>query len=53
MKLNWTTNQEKNCLSIMLEGRIDSANVAKVEEVMELQKQNEGANIVFEAKNLR
>ena len=53
MKLNWTMNQEKNCLTIMLEGRIDSTNVAKVEEeVMEIQKQNEGAEIVFDAKNL-
>ena len=45
-------NQEKNSLTIVLDGRIDSANVAKVEEVMELRKQNEGAEIVFDAKKL-
>ena len=53
MKLNWTMNPEKNCLTIMLEGRIDSTNVAKVEkEVMEIEKQNENVEIVFDAKNL-
>lgn len=53
MKLNWTINQEKNCLTIALEGRIDSTNVTKAEEkIMELQKLNEGAEIVFDAKNL-
>ena len=53
MKLNWTMNAEKNCLMIMLEGRIDSTNVAAVEEeVMEIQKQNEGVEIVFHAKKL-
>ena len=51
MKINWTMNQEKNCLTIALEGRIDSTNVAKVEEeVMGLQRVNEGAEIVFDAK---
>ena len=53
MKLNWTMNQETNRLTIMLEGRIDSTNVAQAEEaVMEIKNQNEGAEIVFDAKDL-
>ena len=53
MELNWTMDQETNRLTIALEGRIDSTNVAKAEEaVMEVKNQNEGAEIVFDAKNL-
>ena len=53
MKLNWKMNQETNCLTIELEGRIDSTNVAEAEAaIFELHNQNEGANIVFDAQKL-
>ena len=53
MNLNWTMNQETNCLTIELEGRIDSTNVAEAEAaIFELHNQNEGANIVFDAQKL-
>ena len=53
MKLNWNMNHESNYLTIALEGRIDTSNVTEAEEaVMELRKQNEGAEIIFDAKNL-
>lgn len=53
MKLNFSMNQESNSLMILLEGKIDSSNVAKAEEaITELQKMHEGAEIIFDAKNL-
>ena len=53
MNLNWKMNQETNCLTIELEGRIDSTNVAEAEAaIFELHNQNEGANIVFDAQKL-
>lgn len=54
MKLNWTMNQETNCLTISLEGRIDSTNVTEAEAaIFDLHKQHEGSQIIFDAQNLK
>ena len=53
MNLNWNMNQETHCLTIALDGRIDSTNVAAAEQaILELHNANEGAQIVFDAQNL-
>ena len=53
MKLNWNFNHETQCLTISLNGKLDSSNVNETETtIMELQKENQNAEIIFDAKNL-
>lgn len=53
MNLNWNMNQETRCLTIALEGRIDSYNAGETETaIMELREQNGAAEIVFDAAKL-
>ena len=53
MNLNWNLNQESNTLTIALEGKIDSTNVAGIEaSIMELHNEHNNADINFDAKNL-
>lgn len=53
MNLNFKMNAETNCLTIELDGKLDSTNVADAEAaIFDLHNQHEGAQIVFDAQNL-
>ena len=53
MNLNHTMNEETKCLTITLEGKIDSNNAAETEAaIMELRQQYNDADIIFDAVKL-
>ena len=53
MNLNHTMNEETKCLTITLEGKIDSNNAAQTEAaIMELRQQYNNADIIFDAAKL-
>lgn len=53
MNLNHTMNEETKCLTITLEGKIDSNNAAQTEAaIMELRQQYNEADIIFDATKL-
>lgn len=53
MNLNYNMNQETNCLTIALEGKIDSNSAPQTEAaIMELRSQNNDAEIIFNAEKL-
>ena len=53
MNLNCKMNAETNCLTIELDGRLDSTNIAAAEAaIFDLHNQHERAQIVFDAQNL-
>ena len=53
MNLNHTINEETKCLTITLEGKIDSNNAAQTEAaIMELRQQYNDADIIFDATKL-
>ena len=53
MNLNHTMNEETKCLTITLEGKIDSNNAAQTEAaIMELRQQYNNADIIFDAAQL-
>ena len=53
MNLNHTMNEEIKCLTIALEGKIDSINAAETEAaIMELRQQHNNVDIIFDATKL-
>ena len=53
MNLNHTMNEENKCITIALEGKVDSMNAAETEAaIMDLRQQYNNADIIIDAEKL-